>query len=137
MRDRGSAGRELAIAIVIAILLLALIRGQALAWSDDDYVRSVIVAAANRHGIGSWALVTVAECESELNPYAVGAEGEFGIFQIHPAGLAREYWRRGYTSSWSVWQQADFAASMFAAGHATKWSCYHTEVLGRRPPWWR
>lgn len=105
--------------------------------STRSEVRAVLVDAAERHGVSAAVVVAVASCESDLHPGAVGRAGELGLFQLHPAGLLPAFYRLGYDDPWSVWQQGDFAARMFAGGMARHWSCWWTTVAGRNPPWWR
>lgn len=88
-----------------------------------EEIEALIVDAAERHGVSPERLLRVARCESRLDPYAVGRAGERGVFQLHPYGLLRAFWMAGYTDEWDAEQQADYAASAFAAGLAGHWSC--------------
>ncbi|MCG8554386.1 MAG: lytic transglycosylase domain-containing protein [Proteobacteria bacterium] len=47
------------------------------------FARYIALSAA-RYKIDAWILAAVALHESGFNPFAVGARGEMGIFQIHP-----------------------------------------------------
>ena len=75
------------------------ILGELERWSpaDPTLVRPL---AAIRQAFGSgWPFaLCVATAESGLNPHAVGAQGELGIFQLHPRG-----WLPGYLA----WSEVD------------------------------
>jgi hypothetical protein len=94
----------------------------AAAQTSDDIIDTISERAA-AYGISGAYLVRVARCESTLDPYAVGARGEQGLFQLHPRGMGLRFWRDGYTDIWSIWQQADFTSRMFASGLSFHWSC--------------
>lgn len=55
-------------------------------------------AIRQHFGAGWETAYCVAEKESGLNPHAVGAQGELGLFQLHPAG-----WLPGYYA----WSEVD------------------------------
>ncbi len=83
-------------------------------------VRSIVVAAAARHGVASSWLLRVAMCESGLNPSAYNASsGASGLFQFMPS----TFYGNGGHDLWSAYQQADVAAAMFAAGESSAWAC--------------
>jgi len=83
-------------------------------------VRSIIVAAAARHGVAASWLLRVAMCESGLNPGAYNAfSGASGLFQFMPS----TFYGNGGRDLWSAYQQADIAATMFAAGESSAWAC--------------
>ncbi len=44
-----------------------------------------IVASARVHDVDPWVLAAIAVRESGANPNALGARGEFGVMQLHPA----------------------------------------------------
>ena len=85
----------------------------------QDWVIQEIYAAGARYGVsGDW-LLRVAICESELNPAAVGRNGEIGLFQFMPS----TWYAWGGGDIWSVWEQADLAAWAFSAGLSHHWVC--------------
>lgn len=92
------------------------------AWSEQD-VAAIVRAAATNHGVSASHLVAVAECESNLDVYAVGALGELGIFQLRSPGELDRFYAYGYSDVWSPHEQADFTARRFAEGGAGAWSC--------------
>jgi hypothetical protein len=91
--------------------------------SANPAVIETIHERAAAHGQSGPYLVAVARCESRLDPGAVGGQGEVGLFQLHPRGLLRDFYARGYSDPWSAWQQADYVASAFSRGLAGHWSC--------------
>lgn len=126
----------LALLVVVPVWIAWVQPASAGGWTDADVSLSLTLAS-NRHGVSRWVLREVSFCESRWTPSAIGAQGEQGLFQLAPWGLLPEFWRQGYRDPFDPYQNADFAASMFAAGEAGKWSCFHTAILGRNPPWWR
>jgi soluble lytic murein transglycosylase-like protein len=95
-------------------------------------VAEIVWERAEAWGVSPSLMLAVARCEAPgLNPYAVGRAGELGLYQLHPRGMLPVYWTLGYTDVWDPWQQADFAARMFAAGRAPAWSCYRLIAWGR------
>lgn len=52
---------------------------------------AIIRAAFSRLGLDTEFAIRVARCESGLNPNAVGAAGELGLFQLHPRGVGYGY----------------------------------------------
>lgn len=88
-----------------------------------DEVVAVIQEAAGRRGADSSQLTRIAFCESRYYRYAVGAAGEQGLFQLHPQGLRRTFYARGYTDVWSIEEQADFAAWAMTNGLRSHWAC--------------
>ena len=92
------------------------------AQSADEIV-DVITTAAGTYGVSGARLLAVARCESRLNPSAVGRAGERGLFQLHPRGLLPDFYARGYSDPMNAWESADYAASAFARGLASHWTC--------------
>ena len=83
-------------------------------------VESIIYTAAANHGLDGSYLLGIASCESGLDPGAVNAAGYHGLFQFDEATWA-EY---GYGSIYDPVAQAETAASLIAAGQASRWpSC--------------
>jgi hypothetical protein len=91
--------------------------------ADEADVVAVIYQAAERYGVSGARLLAVARCESTLNPWAVGRQGERGLFQLHPQGELRTFHARGYGDPFNAWEAADFAAARFAEGGSGAWSC--------------
>lgn len=121
---RWSAGRwVLHVALVLTLLLAT--RPTA-AQGEYSWVADVIVDRAIARGVSPHLLLRVALCETggTLYPWSVGAQGELGIFQLHPRGELRTFYARGYGSPFNVWESADFSAARFAEGGARAWSCY-------------
>ena len=80
-------------------------------------IESIIYTAAANHGLDGAYLLAVASCESGLNPSAVNAAGYHGLFQFDETTWA-EY---GYGSIYDPVAQAETAASLIAAGQASRW----------------
>jgi soluble lytic murein transglycosylase-like protein len=76
---------------------------------------AAIYDACARYGCDGAQLVRVANCESGMNPNAVGAQGEVGLFQIK-----MEIWG---VNAWDPYASIDFAAQMFASGQGYNWVC--------------
>ena len=80
-------------------------------------VTEILYAAAAEFGIDGGYLVSVASCESGLNPGAVNPAGYHGLFQF-----AESTWASyGYGSIYDPAAQARTAARMLAAGMASHW----------------
>lgn len=80
-------------------------------------VTEVLYAAAAEFGIDGGYLVSVASCESGLNPGAVNPAGYHGLFQF-----AESTWASyGYGSIYDATAQARTAARMLAAGMSGHW----------------
>ena len=80
-------------------------------------VTEILYAAAAEFGIDGAYLVSVASCESGLNPGAVNPAGYHGLFQF-----AESTWASyGYGSIYDPAAQARTAARMLAAGMASHW----------------
>lgn len=80
-------------------------------------ITEILYAAAAEFGIDGGYLVSVASCESGLNPGAVNPAGYHGLFQF-----AESTWASyGYGSIYDATAQARTAARMLAAGMAGHW----------------
>lgn len=80
-------------------------------------ISEIIYAAAAEFGIEGGYLLSVAHCESNLNPSAVNPAGYHGLFQF-----GQETWAAyGYGSIYDPVAQARTAAEMLAAGMASRW----------------
>lgn len=80
-------------------------------------VTEIIYAAAAEYGLSGSYLLSVASCESGLNPSAVNPAGYHGLFQFAPSTWASQ----GYGSIYDPVAQARTAARMLAAGAASAW----------------
>ncbi len=79
---------------------------------------AIITAAAQAQGVDPSWLVSTAACESGYNPYAYNPAGPYdGLFQFLPSTFRAH----GGTNIWDPNQQAQIAASMFAAGESGEW----------------
>lgn len=100
------------------------------AWTDvEAWVMEDGIAAGLSPGYIGY-LLAVVWCEARGNPYAVGALGEVGPFQFHPAGLWLDlpHFRDG--AGWPDWERVrdvrtNVAAGVwaFASGYGRHWSC--------------
>ena len=80
-------------------------------------MEGIIRAAAARHGLSGDYLISVASCESGLNPRAVNSAGYYGLFQFDQTTWAAY----GSGSIYDPAAQAEAAASLIAAGQASRW----------------
>jgi soluble lytic murein transglycosylase-like protein len=80
-------------------------------------VPRLIYGAAADAGIDGDYLLSVAYCESSLNPRAVNPAGYYGLFQFDEPTWA-EF---GYGSIWDPDAQSQTAARMLAAGMYDRW----------------
>lgn len=80
-------------------------------------VVEIIHAAAERHGLSGDYLVGIAECESGLDPNAFNSAGYHGLFQFDSTTWA-EF---GSGDIFDPAAQAEAAASLIAAGQASRW----------------
>ena len=119
-----------------ALLLAALLWATPVHGDEDISITEMIVERAAVHGVSASSMLRLADCESNRKPLAVGREGEVGLFQLAPFGLLPLFYQQGHTNPWSAYQQSDFTAWAISSGLGRHWSCWWTEVMGRRPPWW-
>lgn len=78
---------------------------------------SVIYNAAAQAGIDGNYLLSIARCESSLNPRAVSSSGYYGLFQFD-----QETWAAyGYGSIYDPVAQSQTAARLIAAGQTSRW----------------
>ena len=80
-------------------------------------VSEVIYAAAAEFGLDGGYLLSVATCESGLDPGAVNPAGYHGLFQFDQTTWAAY----GYGSIYDPAAQARTAARLLAAGQASRW----------------
>jgi soluble lytic murein transglycosylase-like protein len=85
--------------------------------APPDSITGIIYEAAADAGIEGDYLLSVAYCESDLDPGAVNAAGYYGLFQFDEPTWA-EF---GYGSIWDPVAQAQTAARMLAAGMYDRW----------------
>jgi soluble lytic murein transglycosylase-like protein len=77
----------------------------------------IIYRAADEFGVGHSYLLSVAECESTLDPGAYNPAGYYGLFQFD-----RTTWSAyGYGSIYDPVAQARTAARLIAAGQTSRW----------------
>jgi len=89
-------------------------------YSRNEIVR-IIYAAADRYGQSRSAMLRVAECESNLDPYAVNPSGSYGLFQF-----IRSTWRStpyGNRDIFDPEANANAAAWMWSEGRKSEWVC--------------
>ena len=81
-------------------------------------VEAIITQAADADGVDPAWMISTAECESRLHTNSYNPSGPYyGLFQF----LMSTFEAHGGTSIWDPVQQADIAASMFAAGDSSAW----------------
>jgi soluble lytic murein transglycosylase-like protein len=80
-------------------------------------ISSIVYSAARDFGLSGSYLLSVARCESELDPRAVSAAGYYGLFQFDQ-GTWASY---GYGSIYDPVAQAQTAARLMAAGQTGRW----------------
>jgi uncharacterized protein YraI len=92
---------------------------------DEQYSRRQIVRiiydAADRYGQSRSDMLRVAECESNLDPYAVNPSGSYGLFQF-----IRSTWRStpyGDKNIFDPEANANAAAWMWSEGRKSEWVC--------------
>lgn len=85
--------------------------------APEGSVTAIIYAAAAEYGLSGPYLLSVAACESGLNPWAVNPAGYHGLFQFGTGTWATE----GYGSIYDPVAQARTAARMLAEGQASRW----------------
>ncbi|MHB1526258.1 MAG: transglycosylase SLT domain-containing protein [Candidatus Dormibacteria bacterium] len=83
-------------------------------------IKQIIWAAAQKYNVSYGWLLSVAQCESGLDPVDVNrSSGASGLFQFMPATFAGH----GGTDIWNPTQQANIAAKMFSIGESGEWVC--------------
>jgi uncharacterized protein YraI len=89
-------------------------------YSRREIVR-IIYAAADQHDQSRSAMLRVAECESNLNPYAVNPSGSYGLFQF-----IRTTWKStpyGNEDIFDPEANANAAGWMWSQGRKSEWVC--------------
>ena len=103
--------------------------GWSLPTRDDTHAQSAeysaggyeaaIYDACSRYGCdGDW-LISVAYCESGMDPNAVGVHGEIGLFQF----MDYTFYAYGGSDIWNPYDQIEVAARMFSEGLSYHWVC--------------
>ena len=86
------------------------------AYEGGDVV-SIIQAAGAEFGVDGDYLVSIAECESGLDPQAFNSAGYHGLFQYDDTTWSAY----GYGSIWDPVAQARTTAELIADGQASRW----------------
>ena len=95
-------------------------KGKEQQYSRREIVR-IIYDAADRYGQSRSAMLRVAECESNLDPYAVNPSGSYGLFQF-----IRSTWKStpyGDKDIFDPKANANAAGWMWAQGRKSEWVC--------------
>jgi uncharacterized protein YraI len=95
-------------------------RGATDRYSRREIVR-IIYAAADRYGQSREDMLRVAQCESNLNPYAVHPSGSYGLFQF-----IRTTWKSTPYGNKDVFDpeaNANAAGWMWSQGRRSEWVC--------------
>ncbi|CAN5686710.1 hypothetical protein BH24ACT26_BH24ACT26_02330 [soil metagenome] len=92
-------------------------REEAAAAAVPPSVSDIILAAGAEFGVDGSYLLSVASCESDLDPDAVNGAGYHGLFQFDEQTWAAY----GYGSIYDPVAQARTAARLLAAGHSSRW----------------
>lgn len=85
--------------------------------TEPPSIEAVVSEAAERHGLSAGYLLSIAECESGLDPNAYNAAGYHGLFQFDQTTWAQY----GDGDIWDPAAQADAAAELIAAGQSSRW----------------
>jgi soluble lytic murein transglycosylase-like protein len=80
-------------------------------------VTDIVYTAAAEFGLDGDYLLSVASCESGLDPGAVNPAGYYGLFQFDE----QTWGAYGYGSIYDPVAQARTAAELLAAGHQSRW----------------
>jgi len=87
------------------------------ATSAEGSIAEIIYAAATEFGLSGDYLLSVAGCESGLNPQAYSGTGYYGLFQFD-----QQTWSAyGYGSMYDPVAQSRTAARLIAAGQSSRW----------------
>jgi soluble lytic murein transglycosylase-like protein len=83
----------------------------------EPSIERIVASAAGEYEVDADYLLSIAACESGLDPTAVNAAGYHGLFQFD-----RETWSAyGYGDIYNPVAQARTAAALLAAGHSSRW----------------
>lgn len=93
-------------------------------------IEAIVRAAANKYGISEDYFVSVARCESTLNPTAVnhnyyaGGGNPSGLFQYLPETWSRISSRAGVSGDvFDATINAEVTGWAFANGYSNEWAC--------------
>ena len=81
-------------------------------------ITEIIYKAADEFGVDRGWLLSIADCESGLNPRAVNPAGYYGLFQYDQSTWASN----GYGSIYDPVAQSRTTARLIAGGQASKWA---------------
>ena len=84
---------------------------------EEGSMEAVITDAAVEFGLDPDYLLSVDDCESDFDPYAVNEVGYYGLFQFDHTTWASY----GYGSIYDPTAQARTAARLIAAGQTERW----------------
>lgn len=85
--------------------------------ADSTSITGIIYAAAAEFGLDGAYLLSVAHCESTLNPSAYNPAGYHGLFQFDQTTWSAY----GYGSIYDPVAQSRTAARLIAAGQGSRW----------------
>jgi soluble lytic murein transglycosylase-like protein len=85
--------------------------------APEGSIEAIIYAAAAEFGIEPGYLLAIAQCESDLDPYAQNAVGYYGLFQYDYSTWSAY----GYGSIYDPTAQARTTAELLAAGQTSRW----------------
>jgi hypothetical protein len=85
--------------------------------ADSTSITGIIYAAAAEFGLDGGYLLSVADCESTLNPSAYNPAGYHGLFQFDQTTWSAY----GYGSIYDPVAQSRTAARLIAAGQGSRW----------------
>lgn len=88
-------------------------------------IQQIIIDAANKYGVNSNYLLSVARCESNFNTQASNNGMYNGLFQYHSGTWQSFSAKAGYggASIWDGSAQANVTAWAFANGLSSHWAC--------------
>lgn len=90
-------------------------------------VADMIYEVAPLYGVSPEWMITIAQCESNLEPYAIGARGEIGPMQFLPHGGIWSETPFGVLGiapdHVSVHVQIEMGAWLLSRGYAYHWAC--------------
>ena len=85
--------------------------------AEGGSVAQIIRAAAAKYGVSGDYLVSIAACESGLNPRAYNSAGYHGLFQYD----TQTWGTYGKGSIWDPAAQAEATARLIANGESSRW----------------
>lgn len=106
---------------------LALMVTSGVAAQTPAEVREMIHEAAERHGTDVGLLLRIGQCESRLDPSAIGRRGERGVFQ----------WMPGAGNAWRMTSHAQAGVSVTALYAARAPEAVWLDIDGAAEVWAR